>query len=165
MGIGKNTVRRVISTKSIFVDIKGKLAATADIAQGDLVIWNDTLNQVVLPAAEADGATFLGVMAISVQDGVPVGPYTGLTDVNAAVAQGAILGPQFGDVYACVLKNGDSLAPGDLVYLDPATGTRGVQAAGTKAIGIYQGAAITGDGVKEIEVLIGARHPGDTLRF
>lgn len=166
MGIGKNTVRRVIATKAIISDIRGKLASTAEIAQGDLVVWDDTNNRVILPAAEAEGATFLGVMAISVQDGVPVGPYTGLTDVDAAVAQGAIQGPQFGDVHAVILKTGDTVAPGDLVYLDPATGSRGVAATGTKAIGVYQGAgSVTGDGVKEIEVLIGARFPGDALRF
>lgn len=166
MGIGKNTVRRVIATKMIFPDIKGLLASSADIDAGDLVVFNDTTNKIEKPAAEADASTFVGVMPISVRSGKMVGPYTGLTDVDAAVAAGAMLGPQYGDVHACILKSGDTLAAGDRVYLDPTVGPRVVAAAGTKSIGVYQGnAAVTGDGTLEIEVLFGSRFPNDTLKF
>lgn len=166
MGIGKNTVRRVIATKMIFPDIKGLLASSADIDAGDLVVFDDATNRVVKPAAETEAATFLGVMPISIRSGKMVGPYTGLTDVDAAVAAGAMLGPQYGDVHACILKSGDTLAPGDRVYLDPTVGPRVVAAAGTKSVGVYQGnAAVTGDGTLEIEVLMGSRFPNDTLKF
>jgi len=160
---GKNTFVRGIS-KSIFPDAKPFLTTTLDIAQGDLVVFDDTNNILKIPTLETQGNTFLGVMPVTIVDGHMADVY--VTDVDASVAITSIPGPQYGAVCKVVFKTGDTIAPGDLVYLDPGTGTRGVTVSGTKAIGIYQGAALTTVAAgTEIEVLIGARHPADALKF
>jgi hypothetical protein len=159
-------ITRSISPKSIFEDLQGKVAATTDFSTGDLLVW-DASQKVILPSAETEGSTFLGISDVTVVDGVIKGPYTGITDNNAAVPSYQILGPKYGVYALCVLKTGESLAIGGSVYLDPATGTRGVAASGTKAIGVYVGnSAISSSAAGlEIEVLLGARFPNDVLKF
>ena len=160
---GKNTAVRGIS-KSIFMDAKAVITSAVSINQGDLVVFNDTSNILALPAAEADGLTFLGVMPVTIVSGHMKDVY--VTDVDASVAITSIPGPQYGAEFKVILKTGDSINPGDLVYLDPATGTRGVTVTGTKAIGIYTGKAIASAAAgTEIICLIGARHPADALKF
>lgn len=160
---GKNTAVRGIS-KSIFPDAKAFLTTTLDIAQGDLVVFDDTNNVLKLPSAESEGLTFLGAMPVTITDGHMPDVY--VTAVDASVAITSIPGPQYGAVFKVVLKTGDTIAPGDLVYLDPGTGTRGVTVSGTKAIGVYQGKALTTVAAgTEIEVLLGARFPADALKF
>jgi hypothetical protein len=163
---GKNTITRNVAQKSIFESAKSVIGATTSFDQGDHLFF-DTVNHVLAkPAAEADGVTYLGIARVTVALGKLASPYAGLTDVDASVAISDVPGPLYGVIAKCVLKTGDSLNPGDGVYLDPATGTRGVQAAGTKIIGIYQGKAIAAAAAgTEIEVLIGARYIGDVLKF
>lgn len=163
----QSRITRSISPKSIFEDLQGKVAATTDFSTGDLLIWNATNVAVELPTVETQGSTFLGISDVSVLDGVLKGPYTGITDNNAATPSYEIKGPIYGVYAMVVLKTGESLALGGAVYLDPATGTRGVAASGTKQIGTYVGAtAISGSAAGlQIEVLLGSRFPADTLKF
>jgi hypothetical protein len=162
---GKNTRTRSVATKSLFESAQGVISAAVSLNQGDFAILSSNL--LAAPAAEGDGANLLGVMRDDVVLGKLRRPYS--TDVDASAAVSDVGGPQYGDVFKCQLKAGDSLSPGDKVYLHPATSSRGVQASGTKAIGIYQGAsAVTGgpsDNLTEIECLIGARFPDDVLKF
>jgi hypothetical protein len=160
---GVNKKVREVGTKTIFPDIKPLLASTVSFLQGDLLIF-DALNHLVAkPTAEADGAYFLGVAPVTVTSGHLADVY--VTDVNASVAVTAVPGPEYGSVYKVVLKTGDAITTGAYVYLDPASGTRNVTVVGTKAIGVYQGPALTAVAGQEIEVLIGARVPGDALHF
>jgi|SRR6267143_7176819 len=159
----KNTKVREISDKSIFPDATTVITSTTTFASGDLLVFDDTLNKIVVPTLEADGATFLGVAVVSVTNGHAKDVYT--TDVDASVAITSIPGPVYGSVFKSFLKVGDVLNPGDSVFLYPTGGTNFVQAAGTKAIGIYQGKTVTAVTGTEVEILYGARHPGDTLRF
>ena len=163
--MGKNRIVRNVAPKSIFAAADA-VTGTGSYEQGDLLIFDDSANVIRKPTTEAECATILGIAVESVVSGKLKGPYPGLTDVDAAGAISSLPGPVYGVVAKLVLKTGDSLSPGDLVYGDPASGTANVQAAGTKAIGIYQGKAVSSAAAGlEIEVLLGARHPGDTLRF
>lgn len=160
---GVNNIVREIAPKSIFDDASAVTSATEDFNQGDLLVLDSGV--IKKAAAEADGATFLGVSKISVVDGKLLSPYSG-TAVDAAQAKGVLCGPVYGVVAKLILKTGEALAVGGLVYLDPATGGRGVAASGTKAIGVYQGAAIASAVAgQQIEVLVGARFPQDALKF
>jgi hypothetical protein len=160
----KNRIVRSVSEKSIFPSATHVVSAAVSYAQGDLLVFDDTANLLKLPAAEGEGSTFVGIATETVSLGKLKSPYT--TDVDASVGISEIPGPSYGVVAKLVLKTGDALNPGDLVYLDPVSGTHHVQAAGTKAIGVYAGgiiaSAVAG---QEIEVLLGCRHPGDALKL
>lgn len=161
---GKNTITREVRPASIFESAVNVISSAVSFDQGDLLILSSNL--LAKPAAESDGSTFLGVARVSITSGVVVSPYR--NDVSASQAVADIPGPWYGVVAKCQLKASASLSPGGLVYLDPATGTRGVAASGTKAIGVYQGPSVTGGpstNLTEVEVLIGHRYPGDTLAF
>jgi len=161
--LGNNVIREV-AKKSIFEDARQQISAATTIKQGSLVCFNETSNLLVLPAAETEGNLFLGVMPVSIVNGKLASPYN--TDVQASQSISDVPGPQYGQIHKLTLKTGDSLNPGDNVYLDPATGADGVQAAGTKAIGIYQGKAIAGAAAgTQIEVLVGCRFKDDVLKF
>ncbi len=160
-----NTIVRNISPKSLFEDAKPVTSATEDYLQGDLLVFDGTNNIIKKPAAEAEGNTFLGIAQVAITDGRINSPYQG-TDVDGSQPIVTIPGPVYGVVARCVLKTGITIAPGDEIFLDPATGSRGVTNTGTKAIGLYQGAAITSSVAgQEIEVLIGARYSNDVLKF
>jgi len=164
MASGKNRIVRSVAEKTIFPSAKNVVNSALSYDQGDLLIFDDTNNLLKKPAAEADGATFVGIALQTLVSGKLARPYS--TDVDASGAASDIPGPSYGVVAKLVLKTGDALNPGDLVYLNPAAGTYHVQAAGTKAIGIYDGPVIASAAEgQEIEVLLGCRHPGDTLRL
>lgn len=161
---GVNTIVRSVAPKSLFESARAVITAAVSFNQGDLLVFDDTNNRLKVPAAEAEGSTFLGVARVTIVNGKLASPYS--TDVQASQAIQDIPGPVYGVVAKCVLKTGDTIAPGDSVFLDPATGTRGVTVTGTKAIGVYQGKAIAGAAAgTEIEVLIGCRHNNDVLKY
>jgi hypothetical protein len=160
---GKNTVARKVATNFIAVDIKSMVASTTSFNQGDFLIGDTTNHIVALPVGETDGATLMGVASCSVVNGKLASAIS--TDVDAAQALPAIPGPTFGDEYLVVVKSGVTINPLDPVYLDPATGTRGVTNTGTKIIGVWADKALVGDGVKEGRAKIGARFNGDTLKY
>lgn len=160
-----NNIVKEIAPKSLFDDAKAMTSTTEDFNQGDLMVFDSTNKVIKKAALEADGATFLGVAVVTVVDGKVKSPYQG-TAVDAAQALVTIPGPKYGVVAKLTLKTGEALAVGGLVYLDPATGGDGVAASGTKAIGIYQGPAISSAYAgQKIEVLLGCRFPADALMF
>ena len=160
---GVNNIVRSEARKSIFPSAVDIINSTVSFNQGDLLYFDDATNLMKKPTAEANGATFLGVATETIVSGKLVKPYS--TDVDASAAISDVPGAVYGVVAKLVLKTGDAINPGDLVYLDPATGSRGVAVAGTKAIGIYQGKALTAVAGQEIEVMVGARMGGDVLKF
>lgn len=162
----QSRISRMIAPKEIFEDLQGKTAATTSYATGDLLSWDSTNAIVKLPTVEGDGSTFLGISDVTVVNGHLKQVYVG-TDCDAAVPSYEIKGPTYGVYAKVVLKTGDSLAIGAAVYLDPATGSRGVTASGTKTIGNYVGnaAVVSAAAGTEIEVLLGARFPNDVLKF
>jgi len=162
----KNTIVREVGRKSIFESAINVISSAVSFNQGDLLVFNDTSNLIAIPSAETEGSTFLGVATVSIASGKLIGPYTGIPDAVTSSAINDVPGPAYGVIAKCVAKTGITLAAGDPIYLDPATGTRGVTNTGTKIIGIYQGAAVaTTVAGQEIEVLIGCRHNGDTLKY
>lgn len=162
----KNTIVREVGRKSLFESAINVISSAVSINQGDLVVFDDTNNILKLPSAETEGSTFLGVMTVSIASGKLIGPYTGISDSVSTSAINDVPGPAYGVIAKAVAKTGIALAPGDSIYLDPATGTRGVTNTGTKAIGIYQGPVIASSVAgQEIEVLFGCRHNGDSLKY
>ena len=160
---GKNRITRSVALKTIFPSAKN-IVTGVSYAQGDLLVFDDTANKLKLPAAESEGSTFVGIAGHTLVSGVLAQPYS--TDVSASAAVSEIPGPDYGVVAKLVLKTGDAANPGDLIYLNPTAGTHHVSSAGTKAIGIYAGGVIASASAnQEIEVLLGCRHPGDTLKF
>lgn len=160
----KNRIVRSEAPKSLFPSAKALITSTTSFNQGDLLVLDTTNHKIIVAAAETDGATILGIASVTVVNGKIQSPYN--TDVVASQAIADIPGPVYGVVAKLVLKTGEALVAGGLVYLDPATAAYGVAASGTKAIGIYQGAAISSATAgQEIEVLVGARYAGDVLKF
>ena len=167
MATAKNKITRSVSPGSIFESAQAVLDSTISYNQGDLLSYDSSGKKILIPSAEGDGATFLGVARETVVNGQIKNPFTG-TEVAVGSAIPDSPGPQYGVIAKAFLKPSDSLSPGDLVYLNPAAGTQHVQASGTKAVGVYQGAAVTGgptSALTEIEVLFGHRYPGDVLAF
>lgn len=164
-----NTIVKTIALNQLIPDIRGYVDDTVSFAQGDHLILDTTNHLVRAPTSEAEGATYLGVAAVDIEDGVPESPYS--TSNDGAISAPALNGPMYGVVAKMVLKTGDALNPGDNVYIYLTAGSRGVGslsgATGTKAIGIYAGqeAISSADAGQEIEVHVGCRAPNDVLKF
>jgi len=160
-----NKIVKTIAPVAVFDDMSGMLAASETHNQCDFLIFDDSLNQIRKPTAEAECSTFLGVARADVVLGKLRPVYQG-TDVDASVAGGAIPGPIAGVEVKCVVKTGDTIAVGDLVFFDPATSARGItNAGGTKAIGVAM-EGITGAAAgAEIRIHVGHRFPSDALKM
>ena len=154
MSTFSNTMKQDVSTRSIFPNARALIDSTITFTQGDLLYLDTTNHLIKKITAEAQSATFLGVAPVSVTLGKYASAYT--TDVDASAAIPAIPGPQYGSTFDCLLKAGDTIHPGDLVYADPATAGNGVTVtAGTESVGVYQGKTLTAaSGGTHIEVLI-----------
>lgn len=161
---GKNTTARKVATNMVIADIKNLIQSTTSFNEGDFLILDQTNHRVTKPVGETDGANLMGVASVTVVNGKMASAIS--TDVDSSVATPSIPGPTFGDEYNVTLKSGDTAHPGDDLYLDPGTGTNGVTVtAGTKKIGCWADAQLTGDGTKTGLAKIGARATGDTLKF
>lgn len=147
---GLNTIVRNDGMYSLFPSAVNLIDATISFNQGDFLYLDTTNHLIKKPTLEANGGTFLGIALESIVLGKPVKPY--VTDVDASAAIVDVAGPALGLVVKAVAKTGDAFVPGQSVYLDPATGTRGVATTGTKAIGLYQGKSITAVAGQEIEI-------------
>lgn len=162
---GVNRLTLSDQKKSLFPDATAVIDATVTFDQGDLLYLDTTNHLIKRMAAEGDAATFQGVAEVSITLGKLNGPYPG-TAVDAAQAISAIPGPVFNVRGKFPVKAGEAFVPGGAVYADPVSGPANVQGAGTKQIGIYQGANIASTTAGQlIEVLLGARSPNDTLKF
>lgn len=166
MTAAKNTIIRSVSPGSVFPSARKVISSAVSYNQGDLLVFDATNKLIKVPTAETEGNTFLGVATETIVSGKLQSPYTTAVDASQAISD--VPGPEYGVVAQCTLKGGDSLTAGQLVYLRPEEGTRCIQSTGTKAIGVYQGAAVTGGpstSPTNVEIYIGHRYPGDTLSF
>lgn len=161
---GVNTLAREVATKTLFVNIASKVDATISFLQGDHLIFDAATKLVRKPTVETEGNTYLGIAPVTIVNGKYPASYN--TDVDASVSTPALPGPQYGSVHKVILKAGDAVVEGQTLFLDPASSSRGVQTAGTKAVGVYQGKALTAAvGGTEVEMLVGTRYPDDSLDF
>lgn len=164
MAVLKNNIVKSVARKSIFDDARNVIGSSLTFNQGDLLVMDTTTHLLRAPTLETEGSIFVGVAAVSIVNGKLPSPYN--TDVVASQSIQDIPGPVYGVICKLQLKTGDSLNPGDAVYLDPATGTQGITASGTKQIGVFQGPAIAAAAAGSlVEVLLGARFGGDVLKF
>lgn len=153
--VAKNRITRSVSPKSLFESAKALIDATVSFNQGDILFLDGALIKPV--AADADGASVLGVAQATIVLGKVVGPYAGLA-TSAAQAIEDIAGPVYGVIVRMKLKSGDVFGPGDAVYAC-AVDAQTVSSAGTNQIGIFQGATVTAGASSEGEILIGAVSP------
>ena len=148
----------------IFPNIKNLVDATVSFAQGDLLIYDATNKLVRKPASEGECSTLVGIASFDAASGKPLSAFQ--TAVDGSVGTPALNGPIYNVVAKMILTTGSTLNAGALVYSNPTVGAQVVATSGTKAIGIYQGASIAGSAAGQtVEILIGARYPGDTLAF
>ncbi len=170
MASGKNTIVKEVRIGQVVPDMTNFMSATlSTFKQGDLLILDTTSSCIRAATAESEMTGLLGVATIDVTLGVPPAVYS--TDVDASVGVPALNGPIFGMTAKMLVVGSVALAPGQSMYATPASGARYVQplnaaATGTKIIGTYQGPTISSTVAgSEVEVLIGSRYPGDTLKF
>jgi hypothetical protein len=162
MSTAKNRITRSVAPKSLFEDATALTDATISYNQGDLLCLDGATFLIRKLALETEAASILGIATETVVNGALKSPYTG-TSVDASAALGHVPGPTYGVIAKMILKTGDSINPGGLVYW---FGDQTVSATGTKAIGVYQGKAIASAVAgTEVEVLLGARSPNDQLNF
>lgn len=161
---GKNTVTRSVAPKSLFESAINQISSACTWNQGDMLYF-DTTAKILKPMdSEANGEFMCGIARQTIVSGKEVQPYTTLTNGAQAIAD--LAGPLYGVVAKLKLKSGDAFVAGQLVYAGPSdTDAQTVQTSGTKAVGLYQGAALTAASDSVGEVLIGARYPADTLQF
>jgi hypothetical protein len=170
---GKSTVVRQIGEKQIFPDVKNLTTSAISYNQGQTLCFDSVTNLVRACTAQADSNNFLGIAALDVSSGKPLSPYQG-TAVDASQAVPSMNGPLYGDTFLMTIKTGDSLTPGQDVYLYPSAGyngvasSAGVAATGINPIGVYvgtQGTVSSAAASTQVECLIGARFPNNILKF
>lgn len=160
---GKNRIVRSVAPKSVLPDARIAVDSTVSYNQGDLLAIKS--NKLSLLASEGDGQYFVGIADQTVVSGKVQSPYSG-TAVDAAQALPQVAGPVYGVVAKLMSKTGEAWTVGCSAYADPSTNDYAVAATGTKAIGIYQGAAVASAAAGSyVEVLLGCRFVGDTLQF
>lgn len=137
--------------------------------QGDLMCYDSTINSSAggfrAVAATGDGATFVGISDQQVTSGVLQGPYTGLTQVNAAVVGPDWSGPLYGVEADMVLNTGDAFNMGSKVYLVNGGTTQQVSVTNPgdgNYVGIFVdplGAVASAAAGQLGRILIGCRYP------
>lgn len=150
--------------KSLFEDGK-TMAGTNTWNQGDILCLDSSSHTIRVVAATGDAVTLLGVADNNVISGKLVGPYTGLTQVNAAQVSPGFVGPKYGITVRLKLHTGDAFVLGCKVYLSDGDDCQTVTstAPDTNYVGIFQGAAVASAAAGQLgDVLLGARYPSAT---
>lgn len=156
--------RSVQNGQSVFPDASALISSSSNFNQGDLLFLDTSAHLLKTASAESDNATFVGIATQTVVSGKLKRPFT--TAVDASFGADVVEGPAYNVVAKLPLMVGDSLNPGDLVYGNPVVSPADVASTGTKAIGVYQGPAISGAAAgTKVEVLLGTRFPADALKF
>lgn len=169
MPIKRNFIKKSIAPKSIFDDQSSVVDSTVSFNQGDLIVLDTSTHLLKTIAAAGSGelgTNFVGMARVSISLGVPISPIQG-TDNDGQLGIPAEAGPVFGVTALVILKTGDALVAGGLVYPDGASGTRNVTSTvgSKKPIGVYQGPAISSAASgQQIEVLLGAQYPSGALQ-
>lgn len=156
-----NAISRKGSGNSVFESAKNVLSSSVSYNQGDILAFDTSAKVLKVVSTTADSANVLGVADNVVVSGKLVGPYTGLTAVDAAEAIGDVAGPRYGVEALMKVHTGASLTPGCKLYLSDGddSQTLAVTDPGDgNYIGIYQGVAVTAAAGARYPVLIGARY-------
>jgi len=155
------------SGKTLFQSGKSATSSSSSWKQGDLLYF-DTSNHIInVVSATGNAATILGIADNAVTSGKLVGPYDGLTAVDAAQVTPDFVGPKYGVVASMILKTSDAFNIGSKVYLtnggtsqtvtvtDPSDGNY---------IGIFVGPAAVASAAagQQGYILIGSRYPQAT---
>lgn len=150
--------------QTLFQSGKSAVSSSSTWKQGDLIAFlSGILNKV---SATGNAVTFCGIADNAVTSGKLVGPYDGLTAVDAAQVTPDFVGPKYGVVARLVLKTSDAFAVGAKVYLADGLTTQTVTSSDPgdgNYIGIFVGATVASAAAgQQGDVLIGARYPAAT---
>lgn len=172
---GANRIVRGGPGKSVFEDGKSMCGALSTWNQGELICLDATgyLRRV---AATTDAETLVGISDDAITAGSLVGPYAGLTAVDAAQAAVGFVGPKYGVEADLTMKTGDHFTPGCKVYLVDALDSATVSVTDPGAtghtgnyVGIYTGVDVAAAAAgQKGRILVGARYPaanGADLKF
>lgn len=154
-----NIVRGGAQGRSIFPSALPLLSSSVNYNQGDLLCFDGT-NKVLVPAATANFANFLGVAVNTIVNGAEASPYA-----NVPVTQAAsdIAGPLFSVTVQLTLDTGSNLNIGDKVYIS-SVGAQNVAATDPGSadhIGIYtgfQGTITSSVAGQKVDIMLGARY-------
>lgn len=156
-----------VDPRSVFENAKALLSSAVNIKQGDLVALDTTSHLLKTVTATTDAPNFLGIADVAISGGKAVGPYDGLTAVNAAQAIVALHGPVYGVIASLKLKAADAFVPGGKVYLADGQDSQTVSSVdpGTAdPIGIFQDAAVASAVAGQTAgILIGQRYTAGAL--
>lgn len=128
--------------KSVFEDGKAAVSSASTWNQGDFLYLDTTAHVMKSVTATGNAATILGVADCSVTAGKLVGPYDGLTAVNASSQSPGFTGPKYGVVSNKTLKTADAFNIGDKVYLADGLDAQSVSSTDPgdhNYVGIFQG--------------------------
>jgi len=152
-----NRILISVGPKSVFENALAVLSTSVTFNQGDLICLDETNHVLKAVAATGDAATILGIADVAVSSGKAVGPYDGLTAVNAAQALAPVKGPVYGVVATMKLKSGDAFVPGGKCYLADGQDCQTVSSVDPGDglyIGRFQGAAVTASSGSQGPVLL-----------
>lgn len=163
---GADRIVRADTGQTLFDDIKSVVSSSVSWKQGDLLAFDTSAHVLKLVAATSDAVTFCGIADNYVTSGKLVGPYDGLTPVDAAQSGPSAIGPKYGVVASLKLHTGDAFNPGDKVYLsngDDSQTVTSTDPGGSNYIGVFVGAAVSSAASgQQGNIKIGARYPAAT---
>lgn len=150
---------------SVFEDGKAACSSASTWLQGDFIYLDTSVHVLKRVAATGDAATLVGVADNSVTSGKLVGPYDGLTAVDAASVGPGFVGPKYGVISSKTLKTSDAFVIGGKVYLSNGGDTQTVTSTdpgGDLYVGIFVGPAAVASAAagQQGQIKIIARYPG-----
>lgn len=156
--------------KSMFEAGQYAVDSSSTWVQGDLLKFDSSAHALRVVSATGDSAAFVGIADNAVTGGKLVGPYAGLTDVNAAQATPGFAGPKYGVVANMILKTSDTFDIGDPVYLCEGGTSQTVtstQPGSEDPIGIFVGPAAVASAAagQNGQIRIGCHYGTDSLIF
>lgn len=164
--VGADRIVRSDLGQSLFDDIKAVVSSSVTWKQGDLLSFDTSAHVLKLVAATSDAANFVGIADNYITSGKLVGPYDGLTPVDAAQSGPYAIGPKFGVVASLKLHTGDAFNPGNKVYLSNGDDSQTVTVTDpgdANYIGIFVDAAVASAASgQQAKIKIGARYPSAT---
>lgn len=163
---GVDRITRGDEGKTLFAEGRNFVGSSTTWYQGDLLYFNTSTHLLAVVAATGNAATIAGIADNTVISGQLLGPYNGLTPVDAAQVSPGFVGPKIGVVAGLILKTSDAFNPGDKVYLVNGGTSQTVTSSDPgdgNYIGIFQDLLVSSASAGQVgNILIGSRYPQAT---
>lgn len=116
-GSNSDRIVRGDTGKTLFDEARTAVSSSVTWNQGDLLAFDTSAHVLKVVSTTADSANFCGIADNAITSGALVGPYDGLTAVNAAQVSPGFVGPKYGVVAQLILNTSDAFNVGAKVYL------------------------------------------------